>query len=186
MAPSQQKLWQDVGFLEPGFCYRTGPGGRGNRPMGRGPCLLVQHRDLDLWNLVLPTSSLGNLGAALIHLGHRQIMMPFVIALPYAENGLLFSFCFPKTQAVAIGRTLSRHLGATDVLHHPRVAALCLHGPHFGDRYGIAHTLVTALHNAGITLLAMACAVSSISVVISNKDLAKAVGALDTTFQQIS
>jgi len=147
---------------------------------------LVQQRDLDLWNLVLPTSSLGHLGAALIHLGHQGAKMPFVIALPYAEDGLLFSFCFPKTQAVAIRRSLSRHLGTAAVSHHPQVAALFLHGPHFGDRYGIAHTLTAALENAGIAPLAIGCAVSSISVVIAAGDLAKAVQTLDATFQRSS
>jgi len=147
---------------------------------------LVQQRDLDLWNLVLPTSSLGNLGAALIHLGHQGTKMPFVIALPYAEDGLRFSFCFPGTQATEIRRALSRHLGTAAVSHHPQVAALFLHGPHFGDRYGIADTLTAALENAGLAPLAMGCTVSSISVVIDAGDLAKAVQTLDATFQRSS
>ena len=145
---------------------------------------LVQQPDLDLWNLELPAAGLENLGAALIHLGHQGIKMPFVAALPSADNRLLFSFCFPRTQAAAIRGAFSRHLSTTPVSRHPRTAALFLHGPHFGDRYGIADTLTTALQNAGVTLMAMGCTVSSISVVINDKDLAKAVQTLDATFHQ--
>ena len=41
------------------------------------------------------------------------------------------------------------------------VAGIFLHGPHFGDRYGIAHTLVAALEKAHIKLLALSCTISS-------------------------
>ena len=82
-----------------------------------------------------------------------------------------------------IKRALSRHLSTVAVSHHPQVAALFIHGPHFGDRYGIARTLTAALKNAGIRLRAMGCAVSSISVVVAAGDLAKAVQTLDATFQ---
>ncbi|MFC1813962.1 ACT domain-containing protein, partial [Thermodesulfobacteriota bacterium] len=92
----------------------------------------------------------------------------------------------PRNQTAAIRRAFSRHLGTTIARRHPRVSALFIHGPHFGDRYGIVHTLRAALENAGIALLAMGCTVSSISVVISDKDLAKAVEALDATFQKSS
>lgn len=147
---------------------------------------LVQQPGLDLWNLELPTSGLKNLGAVLADLGRQGAKMPFVVALPSAEDRLIFSFCFPRTQTTAIRDAFSRHLGTAVVSHHPRTAVLFIHGPHFGDRYGIAHTLTTALKNAGITLLAMGCTVSSISVVISDEELAKAVQTLDATFQRSS
>jgi len=70
--------------------------------------------------------------------------------------------------------------------HRFQVAALFIHGPHFGDRYGIANTLVRALEKGGISLLALGCAVSSISVIIREEDLAAAVKALETTFQKSS
>ena len=147
---------------------------------------LVQQHDLDLWNLELPTSGLENLGAVLVDLGRQGAKLPFVAALPSVKDKLRFSFCFPRAQTAAIRGAFSRHLDTTAVSRHPRTAVLFLHGPHFGDRYGIAHTLTTALENAGIALLAMGCTVSSISVVISDKDLTKAVQTLDATFQRSS
>ena len=62
------------------------------------------------------------------------------------------------------------------------VAGIFLHGPHFGDRYGIAHTLVAALEQAHIKLLALSCTISSISLIIRQHELAAAQVILGNTF----
>ena len=62
------------------------------------------------------------------------------------------------------------------------VAGIFLHGPHFGDRYGIAHTLVAALAKAHIKLLALSCTISSISLIIRQHELAAAQVILGNTF----
>ena len=62
------------------------------------------------------------------------------------------------------------------------VAGIFLHGPHFGDRYGIAHTLVEALEKAHISLLALSCTISSISVIIRQHELAAAQVVLGQAF----
>jgi aspartokinase len=63
------------------------------------------------------------------------------------------------------------------------VSVLFLHGPHFGDRYGIADAFVTALRNGDIPILALSCAVSSISAIIAGNDPDKAIEVLSTRFQ---
>ena len=147
---------------------------------------IVQQGELDLWSLVVEQSGLTNLGEALMALGQRQIRMPFVTALLSPENRLVFNCCFPGKEDSQIRETFSSHLGNTLLTHRFQVAALFIHGPHFGDRYGIANTLVRALEKGGISLLALGCAVSSISVIIREEDLAAAVKALETTFQKSS
>jgi aspartokinase len=112
--------------------------------------------------------------------------MAFAAAVRAPEDRLLFSFCFPNAQAAKIWRNFTRHLSSADLAHHPQVAALTIHGPHFGDRYGIANTLVQALENGSVSLLALACTVSSISGIVRKKDLAAAVRALDAAFQRSS
>jgi aspartokinase len=62
------------------------------------------------------------------------------------------------------------------------VAALFLHGPHFGDRYGIANALIQTLEQSHTEILALGCAVSSISVVIDAEDIPTATRALQTAF----
>jgi aspartokinase len=61
--------------------------------------------------------------------------------------------------------------------------AIFLHGPHFGDRYGIAYTLVTTLEEAQVPLLALSCTVSSISLIIRQPDLMRAVQVLGKSFE---
>ena len=147
---------------------------------------IVQQSDLDLWNLTVDQSDFGDLGAALITLGQSEIRMPFVIALPSLENRLSFNFCLQGGQEPQIRAVFSSHLSNIALACHSRIAALYIHGPHFGDRYGIAHALVKALESEGVLLLALGCTVSSISVIIKEEDLAAAVQTLEATFQKSS
>jgi aspartokinase len=147
---------------------------------------IVQQSDLDLWSLTVDQSDLGDLGAALITLGQSEIRIPFVIALPSPADRLSFSFCLPGGQEAQIRAVFSSHLSNTAVACHSQVAALYIHGPHFGDRHGIAHTLIRALETGGASLLALGCTVSSISAIIQEKDLDKAIQTLDVTFQRSS
>jgi aspartokinase len=143
-----------------------------------------QQTDLALWSLTVEQSDLGDLGAALITLGQSEIRMPFVIALPSLDNKLSFNFCLRGGQERQIRQVFSSQLDDTALARHSQVAALYIHGPHFGDRYGIAHTLVRALESGGVSLLALGCTVSSLSVIIREEDLAGAVQALEATFQR--
>jgi len=145
---------------------------------------IVRQSELDLWSLNVGQSGVAELGGGLIELGQLGIRMPFVIGLLSPENRLVFSFCFPRVQDAQIRETFTSHLHNTALARHSQVAALYIHGPHFGDRYGIANTLVSALENGGVSLLAVGCTVSSISVIIPKEDLATAVEALETTFQK--
>ena len=147
---------------------------------------IVQQFDLDLWSLTVAQSDLGDLGAALITLGQSEVRMPFVIALPSLERRLSFSFCLPKGEETQIREAFTSHLGNTAFTCLSQVAALYIHGPHFGDRYGIAHALVKALESKGVSMLALGCTVSSLSVIIREEDLAGAVQALEATFQKSS
>jgi aspartokinase len=147
---------------------------------------IVQQSDLDLWSLTVDPADLGNLGAALITLGQLRIRMPFVIALPSLENRLSFSFCLPKGEETQIRQVFSSHLGNTALTCLSQVAALYIHGPHFGDRYGIAHALVKSLESKGVSMLALGCTVSSLSVIVDEQDLDGAVQALEASFQRSS
>jgi aspartokinase len=62
------------------------------------------------------------------------------------------------------------------------VAGIFLHGPHFGDRYGIAQVLTEALEQAHVSLLALSCTISTISIIIRQHELAAAQVVLGHTF----
>lgn len=60
----------------------------------------------------------------------------------------------------------------------PEVEIIYFHGPHYGDRYGIASTVFTALMAADVPLLASACSASSIYLVVPKGQTAAARSAL--------
>ena len=145
---------------------------------------IVQEPNLDLWSIDLSKSELGNLGAALDSLDRLGIRMPFVVAVQSPEAGLRFGFCFARAQAKEVKHAFSHHVSTTNLEHDPEVAALFIHGPHFGDRYGIASKFVEGLQRAGVAILALSCTVSSISAIIGEIDLDPAISTLEKTFQR--
>ena len=146
---------------------------------------IVQEPNLDLWSLDLSNPELGELGEALSSLDRLGIRMPFVVAVPaLSEADLRFGFCFAGPQAKELKHTFSRHLVPKNLAHEPEVAGLFIHGPHFGDRYGIASKFVEGLQRAGVAILAMSCTVSSISAIISKLDLDPAIRTLDMIFRR--
>jgi len=145
---------------------------------------IAQQDGLDLWTIILPSESLGNLGAALLELHQFQLKMPFLVSkpLPDAAN-ICFAFCFTAARRDEVKQAFDRCLAARELSCRGPVSVFFLHGPHFGDRYGIASTCIKSLGEAGIFPLAVSCAVSSISLVVEGKDSNRIIGALGSGFR---
>jgi aspartokinase len=146
----------------------------------------LEHKShLDLWELSVPSAgALDALGAALVALGESELRIPFLVAAPWlVKQELLFSFGAASERAAEVRSILAGHLPALAPRRQTPVAAIFVHGPHFGDRYGIAHTLVQSLERAHLLLLALSCAVSSITVLVRQQDLAAALQVLGETFE---
>jgi aspartokinase len=139
---------------------------------------------LDLWNVSLPIEYMSGFGAFLSELGELGFNLPFLISnsAPGAKT-IQFSFALGADRRERAGRALDKHLPGRDRFCRGPVSVLFLHGPHFGDRYGIADAFVTALRNGDIPILALSCAVSSISAIIAGNDPDKAIEVLSTRFQ---
>ncbi len=139
---------------------------------------------LDLWNVSLPVESLCGFGALLSELGELGFKLPFLISNSApGEKVIHFSFALDENQHNRAGQALDKHLPGSGCRRRGPVSVLFLHGPHFGDRYGIADAFVTALRKGGVPLLALSCAVSSISAVIAGSDPDKAIEVLNSRFQ---
>lgn len=151
---------------------------------------IVPQSDLDLWGLVVPSGAiLAGLADALADLGGLGLTIPFLVAIPgLGTKEFIISFSTTRhpsadDQGSDVRRILSKHLPDTRPLRLTPVAGIFLHGPHFGDRYGIAHTLLEALEKAHITLLALSCTISSISLIIRQHELAATLLVLGDTFE---
>ena len=143
---------------------------------------IVEQGDLDLWILHAASPALGDLGAAIKNLGDVGLRIPFLIGMPSSNQRVLFAFCLPSATAQEVGRALAVHLPNSGISRQGPVVALFIHGPHFGDRYGIAYALARALRKAGVPLVAISCTVSSISAVIRLEDVAMAKEAIESAF----
>ncbi len=149
---------------------------------------IVPQPDLDLWGMsISSTDILAGFADALLDLGSLGLKIPFLVALPGGSQEFLLSFSTagaqsPEDRGSEIRRILKKHLPALRPMRLTPVAGIFLHGPHFGDRYGIAQVLVECLEKAHVTLLALSCTISSISLVIRQHELAAAQLVLGNTF----
>jgi hypothetical protein len=151
---------------------------------------IIPQPDLDLWGMSIATADiLAGFAAALMELGQLGLAIPFLVALPgLGGQEFILSFSTARRQpgegdhGSEVRRVLKNHLPDLRPMRLTPVAGIFLHGPHFGDRYGIAHTLVAALAQAHISLLALSCTISSISLIIRQHELAAAQVILGNTF----
>jgi hypothetical protein len=151
---------------------------------------IIPQSDLDLWGMSIATADiLAGFATALMEMGQLGLAIPFLVALPGLEGKeFILSFSTARRQPGGLDhgddvrRILKSHLPDIWPMRLTPVAGIFLHGPHFGDRYGIAHTLVSALETAHISLLALSCTISSISLIIRQQELAAAQVILGDTF----
>jgi aspartokinase len=151
---------------------------------------IVPQPDLDLWAVSIPTPDvLEEVADILTHLGEFGLTIPFLIAIPrLGTRELLFAFSTSRApdsedQGSLVRRVLNERLPGLRPMRLIPVAGIFLHGPHFGDRYGIAHALVEALEKVGVSILALSCTISSISVIIRQHELAPALLVLGQVFE---
>jgi aspartokinase len=139
---------------------------------------------LDLWNVTLPTANIAGFGTFLLELDKLGFSLPFLVSSSAGEQkSVHFSFTLDKDGRETAKQVIDSTLPCNDYLYHGPVSVILLHGPHFGDRYGIAHAFVSSLRNGNIPLLALSCAISSVSAVIDGDQPDLAVDALSSRFQ---
>ena len=151
---------------------------------------IVPQPDLDLWAVSIPTTNiLEEVADILTRFGEFGLTIPFLIAIPrLGTEELLFAFSTGRAsgsedQGGIVRRVLNERLPGLRPMRLIPVAGIFLHGPHFGDRYGIVHALVEALEQAHVTILALSCTISSISVIIRQQELAPALLVLGQIFE---
>lgn len=148
---------------------------------------IAHQAGLDLWDLSVPSSqALEDFAQALIALGERNRTIPFLVAVPGPGKMFTLSFSVSADYAGEVKDILQANLPAITTRRHSPVAAVFLHGPHFGDRYGIANTLIKTLDRAKVSLLALSCAVSSITAIVKEVELPAVLQVLGKTFEEQS
>lgn len=151
---------------------------------------IVSQADLDLWALSIPTARmLEEVADFLRGLGELKLRLPFLIALPrLGTEELLLAFSTARPAAAPdqgreLRRLLQERLPGLRPMRLVPVSGIFLHGPHFGDRYGIAHALVEALERVRVPVLALSCTISSLSVLVRQHELVQALLVLRQVFE---
>ncbi len=140
---------------------------------------------LSLIQWQVPVAALSDLGLGMEDLGGGGIRMLLVLGQAAGDRGTAFGLLVERRWEERILRRLQDILGegARESVRGRSPAGLIhFHGPHFGDRYGIADAALRAIEAHGISILGMGCSSSSIYLVLAEADMASTRTALLEAF----
>jgi len=137
---------------------------------------------LALIELSCPINSIKPMGEVFTRNDMQDLKAPF-IAAQESDRGLSFVFCLPEKEGTAFHAFLEQTNMPTSHRYIYPVGIIFFHGPHFGDRYGIAETTFSAISKEGIEVIASGCAASSVYLILAQDDLDRAEQVLTKTFE---
>jgi aspartokinase len=112
-----------------------------------------------------------------------KTLRPKFILSQVTNHEISFIFCFPLKESKGLRTSLEKTSSPTSYRYMHPVSIVFFHGPHFGDRYGIADATFSTLSKAGIKILASGCSLASVFLVLAQHDIDKAEEALAETFE---
>jgi len=112
-----------------------------------------------------------------------KTLRPKFILSHVTNHEISFVFCLPLKENKGLRTSLEKILPPTSYRYIHPVSIIFFHGPHFGDRYGIADATFSTLSKAGIQILASGCSSASVFLVLAQHDIDKAEEALAETFE---
>ena len=138
--------------------------------------------DLILIEFSYPVREITSLGRILSRDTLQIVKSEFIIA---QESGEMISItlCLSEKEYRDFWVSLAQAPGSTPCEYTYPVGIIYFHGPHFGDRYGIAEATFSALSQADIKIVASGCSASSVFVVLAQDNIARAENVLSDTFE---
>jgi aspartokinase len=124
------------------------------------------------------------MGAALRGFSHQESPISFLVSSPRVNDentGLILTLpvSIERDYSAAIKKSVPNAV----ILQDSPVALFSMHGPHFGDRYGIAFELLKALSRTRVHLFALGCSISSIVGVLPAEQMERATEAIRACFE---
>jgi aspartokinase len=131
-----------------------------------------------------PIHEIKSVGEIFSHDALHTIEPRFIIA---QESGheISFTFCLSEKEGKGLHASLENTLSSNFHRYVFPVGIIFFHGPHFGDRYGIADATFSSLSKAGIAVIASGCSSSSVYVIVIQGDMDRAEEALAQTFEVV-
>jgi aspartokinase len=142
--------------------------------------------DLSLLELVFKSVDITEWGFKLHSLGDLGISVSLVL-IPYSCCHELCLYLLVKRQwedelLQEIRKMMEHGAGDTISMTSP-LEMIHFHGPHFGDRYGIAEAAFKALRGKAIQILLVGCSVSTICLVFPHGKAREARNLLEEAFE---
>ncbi len=128
---------------------------------------------------------MADLGRAIEDMGGTQISMRFVLGHCSYDYGLCIGLLIEQQWEKEMVNHLREVLGeayADTIESTAPVGLVFFHGPHFGDRYGIADSAFGTLTDKGIPIVAAGCSVNSVYLVLPETRLEDAKTSLAEAF----
>jgi aspartokinase len=137
--------------------------------------------NLILFEFNYPEEKIFELGKTLSNLYFQGIKSKFMI-LQKQPDRMSLVVCLSESDGRDFQTFLEDHLSLRPDRRICPVGVLFFHGPHFGDRYGIADAAFSPLLEAGIKIISSDCSSSSVFLVMAQDDVSRAQEALRKTF----
>jgi aspartokinase len=141
-------------------------------------------RELSLFQISATPRELANLGSVLLN-DTRSPRFSWVLvqaSLPRRlKICLLLSQAWAPSIQVLVGR-FRKNNSDQDLQTVSPVELICFHGPHFGDRYGIADTALGTLRRKGLPILVAGCTGASVYIVVPENRSESAIEILSNAF----
>ena len=138
--------------------------------------------DLALIEFSSPLSEIKSLGKMLSQDG-LIVLRPKFILSQVSKHEISFIFCLPLKESKDFHLSLEKTSSPIPYRYIHPVSIIYFHGPHFGDRYGIANATFSSLAAAGIKIIASGCSSASVFLVLAQHDIGKAEEVLSETFE---
>lgn len=128
----------------------------------------VVHRGMTLVHLT-PMAAALDLEQALHDAGVPAVELRMATALSQPDGTLRIQLLLePTPDGETAAAPATRRNGPHQLEVVSPVEVIQFQGPHFGDRYGIAHAAVRALRSGGVELLAMGCTGASVYLAVGD------------------
>jgi aspartokinase len=138
--------------------------------------------DLVLVEFSYPLKEITSLGRTLSQDTLQKVKAEFIIVQESADT-ISITLCLSEKEYKDFWVSVADAPGSTPCKYTYPVGIIYFHGPHFGDRYGIAEATFSTLSEADIEIFASGCSASSVFVVLAQDDIARAENVLNHTFE---
>ncbi len=129
--------------------------------------------NLYLFEITYPEEKTLAVVSVLSDAGLYDVASKFMV-LQKPADGFLLAFCLLEADGKDFCAFLENNSTLVSYQYVYPVGILYFHGPHFGDRYGIADAVYSPLQDAAIHILSSGCSSASVFLVVAEDDLKRA------------